>query len=324
MRDADEVFGLFREADPMWTASDPEHQPSDPSPIIAAASDATERPPLQPSGATGQPPRAWRGPLIAAGTFVAVVVAVGLGSWLFGSSGTGSPIASDELSLPATTHADAGITLPTSETTGPQTANSDLVVVPELVGLTVFQARAKVEEAGMTLVVPPNLTGDAVVATQDPVAGLEAASGSSVAVEWESAATTTMPDDRGDTWVAPDPPDGWASGLSIGFVPDGFVYEESEGHETATFHVFVSTDGARRFGVGRQWSPPPYPFVGDEIDRDGRTFTVIPDEVRVLEEVGGRVRIEVVSSSLDAETLMRIAVGVTYDPARDLPFSDDG
>jgi hypothetical protein len=44
------------------------------------------------------------------------------------------------------------------------------------------------------------------------------------------------------SWSAPDPPDEWASGLTIGVVPAGYSFAYNEGHETATFHVFTADD----------------------------------------------------------------------------------
>src|SRR5665811_1486268 len=107
-----------------------------------------------------------------------------------------------------------------------------------------------------------------------------------------------------------------SSGLTIGLIPAGYAFAWNEGHETATFHTFVSTDGGK-FSVGRQISPPPYPYPGVKVERAGRTFTVIDGETRILEDVGNDIRVETVSDSLDTETLLRIAESVTYDPTRD-------
>lgn len=124
---------------------------------------------------------------------------------------------------------------------------------------------------------------------------------------------------RGGTaasWVASALDDDGASGLRIGYVPAGYSFVFNEGHESAMFHRFVADDGTW-FAVGRSLFPSPYPIGGVDVVRDGRTFTVIEGERRILEDVGDGVRVETVSGSLDVETLLRIAESVTYDPARD-------
>ncbi|NOY54815.1 MAG: hypothetical protein GXP34_02395 [Actinobacteria bacterium] len=118
------------------------------------------------------------------------------------------------------------------------------------------------------------------------------------------------------SWVAPALDDDGASGLRIGYVPAGYSFVFNEGHESAMFHRFVADDGTW-FAVGRSLFPAPYPIRGVDVVRDGRTFTVIEGEPRILEYVGDGVRVETVSKSLDTETLLRIAESVTYDPGRD-------
>jgi hypothetical protein len=48
-------------------------------------------------------------------------------------------------------------------------------------------------------------------------------------------------------------------------------------------------------------------------------FTVVEGtrETRILEDAGNGIQIEVVSQSLDAETLLQVAESVLYDPTRD-------
>lgn len=122
----------------------------------------------------------------------------------------------------------------------------------------------------------------------------------------------------GGPWTAPDPPDGGGSGLTIGYLPNGFSFVWNEGHETATFHVFQREDG-EELAVGRTISPRPSPSVGEEVTREGRRFTLLEsdNETRVLEELASLVRVEVVSRSLDADTLLRIAESVSYNATRD-------
>ena len=120
-------------------------------------------------------------------------------------------------------------------------------------------------------------------------------------------------------WSAPEPPDEFASGLTIGFVPEGFGFVWNEGHETAVFHVFQTEDESEQVSIGRQISPEPYPTPGEVLVLGDREFTLVEDtrETRVLEEVDGDIRLEVVSQTLDSETLTQIAESVSYDPARD-------
>jgi hypothetical protein len=56
-------------------------------------------------------------------------------------------------------------------------------------------------------------------------------------------------------------------------------------------------------------------LLGEEVIRDGRAFTLVEDTsgTSVFEEAGGDTRIEVMSSSLDSETLLRIAESVSFD-----------
>jgi hypothetical protein len=124
---------------------------------------------------------------------------------------------------------------------------------------------------------------------------------------------------RQGPFTAPEPPDEWASGLTIGFIPQGFTFVWNIGHETATFHVFMTADESEQVAIGRQISPKPYPTAGQAVNRSGREFTVVEDtgETRILEEVGNGIRVEVVSASLDSETLLRIAESTSYDPAND-------
>lgn len=124
--------------------------------------------------------------------------------------------------------------------------------------------------------------------------------------------------DEGE-WSAPEPPDEFASGLTIGFIPEGFSFVWNEGHESAVFHVFQTEDESEQVSIGRQISPEPYPTPGEQIVRDDREFMLVEDtrETRVLEEVGGDVRLEVVSQSVDSETLLRVAESVVYHPERD-------
>ena len=61
-------------------------------------------------------------------------------------------------------------------------ADVDLVAVPDLVGMTVAEARSAMEEIGLTLSVPDGTDDQAIVATQTLRAGQEVASGTEVLV----------------------------------------------------------------------------------------------------------------------------------------------
>jgi hypothetical protein len=127
---------------------------------------------------------------------------------------------------------------------------------------------------------------------------------------------TTSASGPPESWSAPEPPSEWASGITVGEIPAGYYFGWNEGHETATFHVFVAQDGASQFAVGRQLTSEPWPLQGREVTLHGRVFTITA-EVRILEEVADGVRLEVVSQSLDQAVLLAIAESAQYDPARD-------
>lgn len=159
-----------------------------------------------------------------------------------------------------------------------------------------------------------------VVAAGLSVFALAAAACSSTgADERERGGSTIVAETEMDEWLAPRPPEEFASGLSIGFIPSGFTFVWNEGHETAVFHVFQTEDGSGQVSIGRQIAPEPYPTPGEQVVRGDRQFTLVEDtrEARVLEEIEGDIRLEVVSQTLDSETLLRIAESVVYDPERD-------
>lgn len=120
----------------------------------------------------------------------------------------------------------------------------------------------------------------------------------------------------GNTFTSPGPLDEWASGLSIGFIPEGFSWVWNEGHETATFHVFQTEDESQQLSVGVQIAPPQHPGSGELVARGGHEFVVYDEgaRIRVTEELGNDIRLDVLGDSLDTDTLLRIAESVTYDP----------
>ena len=138
----------------------------------------------------------------------------------------------------------------------------------------------------------------------------------STSTEETVGSTSTSTDETVDLpWSAADPPSAWASGLTLSYIPDGFTFKWNEGHESADFHVFESADGSE-FSVGRH---RPASVAGEQVTRNGRVFTIVeyPRQTRIREDVDNGFSIEVVSRSLDTDTLLRIADGMSYDPSRD-------
>lgn len=122
--------------------------------------------------------------------------------------------------------------------------------------------------------------------------------------------------EAGGTFTSPDPLDVWASGLTIGFIPEGFSWVWNEGHETATFHTFQTEDESEQLSIGIQIAPPLHPGSGEAVTRGDREFVVYDEgaQIRVTEDVGNDTRIDVLSDSLDTDTVLRIAESITYDP----------
>lgn len=120
----------------------------------------------------------------------------------------------------------------------------------------------------------------------------------------------------GGTFVTPEPAAEFASGLTIGFIPEGFSWVWNEGHETATFHTFQTQGESEQLSVGIQISPTPHPGPGEVVIRGDREFTIYDEgtQTRITEGVGSDIRVDVVSDSLDTDTLMRIAESVIYNP----------
>jgi hypothetical protein len=113
---------------------------------------------------------------------------------------------------------------------------------------------------------------------------------------------------------SPPAPDEFESGLTIGNLPAGFNWVWNEGHETATFHVFQTEDGSQELSIGVQVSPPDHPGTGEPITDGGREFVVYDegDQIRVTEDVGDDIRIDVLSGSLDLDTLLEVAASVSH------------
>lgn len=115
---------------------------------------------------------------------------------------------------------------------------------------------------------------------------------------------------------APLTPSEFESGLTIGNLPAGFHWVWNGGHETATFHVFQTEDGSEQLSVGIQESPPDHPGTGEPVTLSGREFVVYDEgnQIRVTEDLGIGIRIDVLSGSLNRETLLEIAASVSYQP----------
>lgn len=108
----------------------------------------------------------------------------------------------------------------------------------------------------------------------------------------------------------------FASGLSVAFIPDGFLWVWNEGHETATFHVFQTEDESEQLAIGLHTSPPT-PAGSFELELRGeREFDVYGDGggIRVTETIDHTTRIDVLSETLDRSTLLDIAEAITYTP----------
>lgn len=131
----------------------------------------------------------------------------------------------------------------------------------------------------------------------------------------ETLAVETTVQHTGTTFVSPQPPDEFASGLTIGFIPDGYFFVGNEGHESATFHVFQTEDGSDQVSVGVQVSPQSS-GEGEAVSLDGRQLVVHEEgsQIRVTEDVGNNHRVDVLSGSLDQETLLQIAASTHFDP----------
>ncbi|MGH8923992.1 MAG: hypothetical protein ACRDWA_05025 [Acidimicrobiia bacterium] len=140
-----------------------------------------------------------------------------------------------------------------------------------------------------------------------------------VVVLWVISSCSSNGQEPDGTFTSPEPPDEWASGLTIACIPEGFSWVWNEGHEAATFHTFQTEDESEQLSIGIQIAPPPHPGSGEVVRRGDREFTVYNEgnQIRVTEDVGNDSRIDVLSDSLDTERLLRIAESVTYEPGRD-------
>jgi len=133
-----------------------------------------------------------------------------------------------------------------------------------------------------------------------------------------ATACTTSRETVGEgTFTAPSPPDEFASGLRIDFIPNGYTFVWNEGHETTEFHVFQTEDGSSQLSVGVQIFPPPHDSGPNEVVISGDREFGVYDEgewTRLSEDVENDTRIDVLSNTLDVETLVRVAESVTYEP----------
>jgi hypothetical protein len=138
-------------------------------------------------------------------------------------------------------------------------------------------------------------------------------------VVFVTASCSGSADSNQTTFTSPEPPDEFASGLTVGFIPEGFTWVWNEGHETATFHVFQTENEAGQLSVGVQISPSAPTEPGEAVTRGSREF-IIYDEgswTRVTEAVGDDTRVDVLSNALDTETLLEVAESVAYQPVNE-------
>lgn len=120
------------------------------------------------------------------------------------------------------------------------TADVDLVEVPDLVGMTVADARADMDQIGLTLYVPDGTDDQAIIATQTLRAGQEVAAGTEVLVTVTTASEpegASMSFDDGAT-LNPQAAVGWQ--LSLGSDDALWTLSPDTGSGEV---IFVSTDG---------------------------------------------------------------------------------
>lgn len=133
-------------------------------------------------------------------------------------------------------------------------------------------------------------------------------------------------EDPEQQWSA-DPAAGsaWHSGITIGALPDGYLYVESQGtgdgRRSALYHLFADESG-HEFMVGRQLFPAEFPLHGEVIATEGdREYRATEggNETRVSFLTPEQVRIEVASASLPVDILLGIAETLRYDAVLDRP-----
>jgi hypothetical protein len=195
MKAEDRIYELFAEADPA--------PPSLVSTIDRPEAEAlvrdhrrprvlTEKTPGTLRPATYRPRRS-RGLAVAAAGSVAVIAVIGVTVWL-GSSGdepldvaTDPPVATEPPVAP--TVAPTEPTQPPTPTTSPPVVIPGVVSVPDLIGLSLGDARVLVSGLGLEIEANPPAADTALIVAQDPGAGTELGEGSAVVVDARVAPT---------------------------------------------------------------------------------------------------------------------------------------
>ncbi len=189
MSDIDRIYRLFAEANPAPPGSPPESERPDAEAILGEQRKPvmlTQEP--RTSEPQPEPPRSWRwrGPIIAVTTFVAVAL-LGIAALLVVNNEP-SDMADDTTLPPVTT------TVPPVTTTLPPVVIPGVVSVPDLLGMTLADARALLSENGLDVVALPSEADSAIVVAQEPAAGIEVDKGSVVTVDVQVVPTCNPPD----------------------------------------------------------------------------------------------------------------------------------
>jgi hypothetical protein len=129
-----------------------------------------------------------RGPAVALASFVAVVAVVGAALWTANLGGDGEDVTGTEppvVTQPPipSTMAPPDATQPPATPTPPDVVGSVTVAVPDLVGMTLTEARAALAELGLEIEAAPPAADSAVIVAQEPLAGTELGEGSPVIVD---------------------------------------------------------------------------------------------------------------------------------------------
>ena len=188
MSDIDRIYQLFAEANPAPAGSTPATERPDADalldderkPTMLTQEPRTLKPRSEPTRL-----RRWRGPAVALTAFVGAVL-LGLTAWL---------VMFDDEEVAGTTQPPVTTTtLPPTTTTLPDVVVPGLVVVPNLTGMTLGDARALLADAGLEIMALPGDVESAIVTAQDPIAGVEVDEGSVVAVDARVTPTCNPPD----------------------------------------------------------------------------------------------------------------------------------
>lgn len=107
--------------------------------------------------------------------------------WIIGGSVAGAIVLVAMIVAVAVT-ASSGSSVQAASTPSSSAPESDLVAVPDLVGMTVAEARSELDEIGLLLVVPDGTDDQAIVATQTLSESREVATGTEVVATVEQTA----------------------------------------------------------------------------------------------------------------------------------------